>query len=168
MKTTRFDELLRRLCAAGVEFIIVGGFAATVHGAGRSTPDLDVVYRRTPENMLRVVRAFDVHQPYPRGAPPGLPFRWDERTLHFGTNFTLETSLGLIDLLGEITGGGTYDQLLPHTVTVELFGCRCLCLDLQKLIATKRAVGRPKDFEAIAELEIIRDEQKRDDSPSSQ
>jgi len=158
---TRFAELLRLLGATGVEFIVVGGVAAAAHGAARVTLDLDVVYHRTPDNLRRIVAALSPHSPYPRGAPPGLPFRWDDRTVQFGLNFTLATSLGLIDLLGEITGGGTYEQLLPHCVRLDVFGISCLCIDLPKLIEVKRAAGRPKDFEAIAELETIRDEKTR-------
>lgn len=86
---TDFPALLARLMAEGVEFIVVGGVAATAHGSGRSTLDLDVVYRRSPDNLLRIVRALGSLAPYPRGAPPGLPFRFDERTLSFGSNFTL-------------------------------------------------------------------------------
>jgi len=55
----------------------------------------------------------------------------------------------------KITGGGGYDALLPHTVQIEAFGQRLLCLDLATLIAVKRAAGRPKDLEAIAELEAL-------------
>ena len=95
------------------------------------------------------------------GAPPGLPFRWDLDTLRAGLNFTLTTDLGALDLLGEIPGGGTYDELLPFTVQLELFGIRCACLDLDTLIATKRAAGRPRDFEMIAELEAVREERRR-------
>lgn len=80
--------------------------------------------------------------------------------MRFGTNFTLNTTLGQIDLLGEITGGGTYDDLVPHSQMVEVHGTSCLCLDLNRLIKVKRAAGRPKDFEAIAELEAIREERQ--------
>jgi predicted nucleotidyltransferase len=156
--TTQFRELISRLSAAGVEFIIVGGVAGFAHGAARATQDLDVVYRRTPENLSRLVALFSNLDPYPRGAPPGLPFKWDERTMRMGINFTLRTNLGLIDLLGEITGGGAYEALLPFAISIEVHGTRCLCLDLPKLIAVKRAAGRPKDFEAIAELEAILEE----------
>ena len=158
--TTDFEKLIQCLTDAKVEFIVVGGFAATIRGSARSTLDLDVVYRRTPENLIRLARAFDGKNPYPRGAPDGLPFRWDDRTLRFGVNFTLRTSLGLIDLLGEITGGGDYDRLLPFASRVTVFGIDCLCLDLAKLIEVKRAAGRPKDFDAIAELEAIREESR--------
>ena len=78
-----------------------------------------------------------------------------------GLNFTLITDLGWIDILGEITGGGRYEDLQPHSVLVEAFGVRCRVLDLDILIATKRAAGRPKDFEVLAELELLRDRQKQ-------
>ncbi len=84
-----------------------------------------------------------------------MPFLWDEKTLERGLNFTLTTTLGAIDLLGEIVGGGRYEDLLPHTIGVEALGIRCRCLGLRKLIEVKRAAGRPKDLEAIAELEAI-------------
>ena len=75
-------------------------------------------------------------------------------------NFTLITLLGAIDLLGEITAGGSYDDLLSHSVRIELFGIECLCLGLERLIQVKRAAGRPKDLEVIAELELILEERK--------
>jgi hypothetical protein len=65
--------LLRTLVEAGVEFIIVGGAAATAHGSARLTLDLDIVYRRAPENIDRLTAALAPHRPYLRGAPPGLP-----------------------------------------------------------------------------------------------
>jgi predicted nucleotidyltransferase len=158
---TDFGRLIPVLVEAQVEFIIVGGAAATAHGAARLTEDLDIVYRRTRENLSRLVRALAPYQPYPRGAPPGLPFKWDEKTIWNGLNFTLITSLGAIDLLGEITGGGSFDDLLPHSVQLQLFDVECLCLGLERLIYVKRAAGRPKDFEAVAELEAILEERKR-------
>jgi predicted nucleotidyltransferase len=156
---TQFRELLQVLSTAGVEFIIVGGVAAFAHGVARVTLDLDLVYRRTPANLGRIVDALAPYDPYPRGAPEGLPFHWDARTVQFGINFTLRTRLGFLDLLGEITAGGTYDDLLPRSHVIEVYGMRCRCLELDELIRVKRAVGRPKDFEAVAELEALRDEQ---------
>jgi len=73
-------------------------------------------------------------------------------------NFTLTTTAGEIDLLGEVTGGGSYEDLLPHSMAIELFGRACRCLDLPWLIRTKRAAGRPRDLEAIAELEALHEE----------
>jgi hypothetical protein len=156
--TTDFPELLQALGRAEVEFIIVGGAAAIAHGSSRLTQDLDLVYRRTKHNIGRLVAALEPHRPYLRGAPPGLPFDWSTATIQNGLNFTLTTNLGAIDLLGEITGGGGYDDLQSHTDQLELYGTECLCLDLETLIKVKRAAGRPKDLEAVAELEVILEE----------
>ncbi len=158
---TDFAALLRCLSEAGVEYILVGGAAATAHGSARLTQDLDVVYRRSAENIGRLVSALATRNPYLRGAPPGLPFRWDVGTVQRGLNFTLTTELGAIDLLGEITGGGRYENLLSDCVTIKVFGVACRCLGLERLIQVKRAAGRPKDLEAIAELEAILEERTR-------
>jgi predicted nucleotidyltransferase len=157
---TDFKALLRALADGGVEFILVGGVAATVHGSSRLTVDVDVVYRRTQDNIERLGLALTSYHPYLRGAPPGLPFRWDAATITGGLNFTLTTDIGDVELLGEITDGGGYDGLVSTTVSIRVFGVECRCLTLDKLIEVKRAAGRPKDFEAIAELEAIREERK--------
>jgi predicted nucleotidyltransferase len=153
--------LLQALRDAGVEYIVVGGVAATVQGSARVTTDVDVVYRRSPENLRRVVAALQPLAPYLRGAPPGLPFRWDEDTLARGLNFTLTTALGDLDLLGEITGGGSYEALLPDCVELPVFDVPSRCLGIERLIAVKRAAGRPKDLEAVAELEAIWEERRK-------
>jgi predicted nucleotidyltransferase len=154
---TDFPGILALLGQAGVEFIVIGGVAAGAHGAARATYDVDVVYHRTDDNIRRIVEFLANHHPYPRGAPPGLPFVWDERTIQMGLNFTLTTDLGDIDLLGEIAGGG-YGNLLLDSEEMIVYGQKCRCLTLEKLIEVKRAAGRPKDFEAIAELEALKEE----------
>jgi predicted nucleotidyltransferase len=155
---TDIASLLSALGGAGVDFIIVGGVAATIHGSSRLTQDIDVVYERSDANLEPLAAALGGVSPYLRGAPRGLPFEWSARTLRQGLNFRLTTTLGDIDLLGEITGGGDYETLAPHAVEVSLFGSTYRCLDLEGLIRTKRAAGRGRDLEAIAELEGLREE----------
>lgn len=155
---TDFDALLATLGRHEVAFIVVGGAAAIAHGSARLTQDLDIVYLRTPANLDRLVSALGAHKPYLRGVPAGLPFVWDKATLARGLNFTLVTSLGDIDLLGEIPGGGSYEDLAPGAIALHVFHTRCLCLSLPQLIRAKRAAGRPKDLEALAELEAIDEE----------
>jgi len=88
-------------------------------------------------------------------SPPGLPFRSDVETLKNGLTFTLTTSLGDIDLFGETVGGGTYEMLASEGIEIEVLGERRLCIGLEDSIRAKRVAGRPKDLEAIAELETL-------------
>jgi predicted nucleotidyltransferase len=161
---TDFGQLLHLLVDARLDFIIVGGVAGALHGAARATYDLDIVYARDTTNLKRLTVALQGLEPYLRGAPKGLPFRWDVETLTRGLNFTLTTAAGDIDLIGEITGGGRYEDLLSHTIEVEAFGVTCRSVTLRTLIALKRAAGRPRDFDAIAELEALLEERDRQQS----
>jgi hypothetical protein len=151
----RFANIVETLVDGNVEVIVVGGFAAQVHGSPRLTQDVDFVYRRTRENIERLALALAPYQPYLRGAPPGLPFRFDADTIRRGLNFTLTTTLGDVDLLGEIAGAGKYENLKPNSVELVLFGRTVTVLGLPALIHAKRAAGRPKDLEAVAELEAL-------------
>jgi hypothetical protein len=157
---TDLAALIRALNGGEVEFIVVGGVAAVAHGSARLTQDLDVVYSRSNENLTRLAAALRPLLPYLRDAPPGLPFNLDMETLRAGLNFTLTTSIGDLDLLGEITGGGNYEALLPHTVDLEVFDRKILFLNLEWLIKVKRAAGRPRDLEVIAELESLIEDQQ--------
>jgi hypothetical protein len=129
-----------------------------VHGSARLTSDLDIVYERSPANLQRMVTALLPLQPYLRGAPPGLPFTFDAETLRRGLNFTLATTAGPLYLLGELTGVGNYPAVYAVSEDVPLFGSTYRCINLGALITSKRAAGRTKDFEAVAELELIRKE----------
>jgi len=157
-----FEKMMTALTQSGVRFIVVGGAAATAHGSSRLTQDLDIVYERSKENIATLVKTLSPYQPYLRGAPSGLPFIWDEETILKGLNFTLITSLGALDLLGEITGGGSYEDLFKDSVKIELFGTECSVLNLKRLIEVKRAAGRIRDLEVIAELEALLEESKSD------
>jgi hypothetical protein len=156
-----FEKALAALVNGGVEFIVIGGVAGALRGSALITQDLDVIYARTRESLRRLAAALQPHQPYLRGAPEGLPFRWDEPTIANGLNFTLTTAFGDLDLLGEATGGGGYEQLLPHSREVRGVGLRFRLLNLDKLIVLKRAAGRPKDLLVVAELQAILEKSKR-------
>ena len=153
-----YERLLTALVDGGVDFVIVGGVAAMFHGSSRLTSDLDVVYGRSIENIDRLASALAPLSPYLRGAPLGLPFRFDQKTIRAGLNFTLTTDAGPLDLLGDMAGGFVYETLRNRAIEVELFGRRVRIIDLESLIRAKRAAGRPKDLEVIAELEVIREE----------
>jgi len=155
-----YQKLISALAGGKVEFVIVGGVAATIHGSARFTADLDIVYGRSHENIRRLVTALAPLKPYLRGAPLGLPFRLDAETVRAGLNFTLTTTAGPLDLLGEMAGGFDYQTARTRSIAVDLYGQRCRVIDIDALIEAKIAAGRPKDLEAIAELQVIREERK--------
>lgn len=163
-----FERILGALREADVSFVIIGGVAATVHGSARLTSDIDVVYERSRENIERLVEALSPLKPYLRGAPPGLPFRFDVETVRRGLNFTFSTDAGPVDVLGEVTGIGDYAAVFTVSQDVSLFGSTYRCIDIDALIVAKRAAGRPKDLEAVAELELIREEKSKADSGDPQ
>jgi hypothetical protein len=146
---------LRLLTQHQVEFVIVGGVAISAHGSSYLTYDLDVAYARTRDNLKRLAAALAPYHPRPRDFPTDLPFVWDEQTIRQGTNFTLTTDLGNIDLLGEMIGLGDYEEVRAQSVVMNLFDLPCRVLSLDALIIAKRAAGRPKDLLVLPELEAL-------------
>jgi len=125
--------------------------AAVLHGSAYVTADFDFCYSRGKENLAKLAAAF-------------VPFQLDATTLRSGSNFTLETDLGAVDILGEVSGLGSYEKLLPFSEELELYGMRCKVLTLEGLIKTKKASGRTKDLMLLPELEAlleIRNSQKK-------
>jgi hypothetical protein len=137
--------LLAKLCDAGVEFIIVGGAAAVIQGVPITTNDLDIVHRRTPENvarLLEVLLSLDATMRYDlanRGLRP------TGEMLAGRGQINLSTSLGPLDPLCELDEGRGYEELLPNSQSVVDEGRMLRVLDLPTLIAVKAKAGRPKD-----------------------
>jgi predicted nucleotidyltransferase len=150
-----FSAAVHALVDSRVEFIIIGGWSAILHGSSSLTNDLDVFFPRDAENIRRLVAALRPFHPRPRGLPADLPFIWDEATLRNGTIFTLTTDVGDIDLLAEVSGLDSFDEVQLAAVTVEAFGRHVRTLDLKSLIKAKRAAGREKDLRTLPELESL-------------
>jgi hypothetical protein len=118
--------------------------------------DLDLCYSRDRDNLRRLAQALAPHHPRLRGAPPDLPFLWDDQTLASGLNFTLTTDLGDLNILGEVAGIGGYAQALAASSELSV-GAVCIrVLDLGGLERAKRAAGRIKDLLDLAEIAEIR------------
>ena len=149
------EKLLKALHNEGVAFVIIGGAAAVLQGSAYVTADFDLCYSRTKENLEKLARALAPFHPLLRGAPPDLPFCLDVNALRSGLNFTLTTDLGDLDILGELTGLGGYQEALAFSEDMEIFGIPCKVLTLEGLIRTKRAVGRAKDLRLLPELEAL-------------
>jgi hypothetical protein len=144
--------IVRRLTDLHVEFVIVGGLAMIARGSAYLTKDLDICYKRTPDNLTALVAALAPLHPYLRGVPPGLPFQVDVPTLQAGLNFTFIPDCGDLDLLGEVSGVGDYAQVLAQSSEELMFGIRVHVLSIDGLIAAKKAAGRNKDHGHLLEL----------------
>jgi hypothetical protein len=150
-------EAVQALTDAGVDFVVIGGWSAVLHGSSYVTNDLDVCFSRTRENCNRLVNALRPYHPRLRDLPANLPFVWDAATLTNGTIFTLRTDLGDIDLLAEVSGIGAFKHAMKHSVKVPAFDREVWTLDLPSLIRSKRSAGRPKDLQLLPELEGLLD-----------
>lgn len=146
---------LRLIVQFQIDCVLVGGVAATVHGSSIPTQDVDICYSRNTTNLARIVAALRSVNATLRGAPKDVPFILDEETLKRGLNFTFETNVGDLDLLGEVRGVGVYADCLAHADEADIFDQPYRVLSLTKLMDAKRAAGRPKDLIALAELEAI-------------
>jgi hypothetical protein len=156
----QFKAAVQALCDAGVDFVVIGGLAATIHGSAHITFVLDICYSRASPNLKRLALALAPFHPRLRDLPRDLPFVWDDATLRNGTVFTLETDLGRIDLLAEVAGVGVFEDALRGSIKVEAFERQVSILDLPSLIASKRAAGRGKDLQVLPELESLADAQQ--------
>ena len=126
----KVKEILNRLKFNNVKFIVVGGIAAIAQGSAYLTADVDICYAREKENLENLVKALTPFHPYLRGAPKDLPFIFDAKTLHQGLNFTFSTDVGDIDLIGELSGIGHYDEVLKLSEETEIYDQRCYVLTI--------------------------------------
>lgn len=157
---TRSAEILRLLATNDVEFIVVGMTAGILQGAPLSTFDVDVVHRRTTDNvdrLLRVLREIDAtYRHDPRRLRP------QQSHLVSEGHQLLTTTHGDLDCLGTLGEGMGYQELLDQTVTMDLGGGVSLrVLSLPALIAAKERAGRPKDVAALPVLRATLDELNR-------
>jgi len=160
MARARFAEILRLLAENEVEFVVVGMTAGVLQGAPVATVDLDVVHRRSRENVARLLRVLSelgaVYRHDPRRLRP------QESHLVGPGHQLLTTTHGDLDCLGEIGEGIGYEELLGRTVEMKLSGGRMVrVLSLPALIEAKERAGRPKDIAALPVLRAALDEQTR-------
>jgi hypothetical protein len=146
-------DLVLALADAGVEFILVGGLAAVAQGATMSTFDVAIVDSRTDDNLDRLLDVLTRLDAYYRGRPGGDRLPPDRRALAGPGHSLLMTSLGPLDVLGEIEGQRSYAQLIEHTESVSFAGRAVRVLSLAMIVQLKRASTHPKDVRALPILE---------------
>lgn len=157
----RLRETLGGLVASGIEFILVGGTAALMHGAPINTFDLDIVFRRDPENIARILKWLEEADAIFR-IQPERRLRPNESHVSAGKHLNLITRYGWVDFLGNLGEGLEYDQLLPQSTQMQLAdGVVVRVLNLDTIIALKEKLGYEKDLAALpilrATLKMIRE-----------
>ena len=149
-------EILRRLTAAGVDFVVIGGIAVILHGYPRLTRDLDIVFAPDAANLEalgRVLLGLDARL---RDVEDDVPFVPDARMLDGIQLLTLETSAGWFDVHRTVDGAPPYDQLRRRAERADLGDFTVLLASVDDLLAMKNAAGRTRDLPDIEALEAIK------------
>jgi len=154
------EILLTRLIEHKMEFVLVGGYAAAVHGVTLVTFDVDICCRFSPENLMRLQKALADLHPVHRMTPAKIPLKLTPEGCRGLKNLYLRTDYGPLDCISEVTGVGGFDAVKKQSVTIKLPSGACRILGIDALIRSKEAIGRPRDKETVLQLKAIR-ERKR-------
>ena len=154
MTEPAFDQLLHRLTAAEVEFVLIGGLAVNAWGVVRGTKDVDIVVSPDPENLKRVAGvAVAIHGHIQTGesflsTPPSIAAQ-----LASGERVAIETQLGQLDVVQGLDGVPTYDELRAGATEAEVLGIKVLVCSVEDLKAMKQAAGRTRDKADLEDLD---------------
>jgi len=151
-----FLNLLFRLAQANVDFVVVGGFAAIVHGCTLVTQDIDVCCDFGAENLLRLQSAVADLHPVHRMTPNRLALTLTPETARHYNTLYLDTDAGQLDCISEVKGIGGFEQVLRNSVRLEIEDQKFWVLDVDSLIQAKTAMNRPHDREAVNQLETLK------------
>jgi hypothetical protein len=140
----------------GVDFVVIGGIAAVLHGSPRATFDLDVCFATDESNLEALGEVLVGLDARLKGVADDIPFVPDAGTLRHVEALTLDTAAGELDVLAKPSGASRYDTLRRRADRFDLGGFSVLVASLEDLIAMKQAANRPKDRADVEELEAIR------------
>jgi Nucleotidyl transferase AbiEii toxin, Type IV TA system len=149
------EPILRALVQRGVDFVVIGGIAAVLHGSARLTYDLDLCFAPDRANLSALGDVLVALSARLRGVDEAVPFVPDAATLRRVEVLTLATVAGDVDVLARPAGAPSYEALRRRADRYEIGDFSVLVASVEDLIAMKRAAGRPKDLADVAELEAI-------------
>jgi len=148
-------QILKSLLDHQVEFILVGGLCGRLQGVPLVTEDIDIVYRCDADNIARLLAALEPLDAHYRGRGKGSPkLKPRAPVLEAAGHNLLMTNAGPLDVLGTIGNNQRFEDLLPHTVHMQVLERPVRMLDLATLIQIKEELGRAKD---LAVLPLLRD-----------
>jgi hypothetical protein len=153
----KLSAMVDKLAGGGVEFVVVGGYAAVAHGASLMTRDVDICCRFSVANLQRLAQVLADVRPRHRLTPQKLPLEMTDAFAATLKNLYLETDLCVLDCLGEVAGVGDFDHVLHQSIEVDTPSGKCRLLGLDALIRAKEAMGRTQDKLAVIQLKAIRE-----------
>ncbi|MBL7153532.1 MAG: nucleotidyltransferase [Phycisphaerae bacterium] len=151
-----FNDLLERLVGAGVDFVVVGGFAGVVHGCTYVTQDIDICCDFSAENLMALQEAVSDLHPVHRMTPARKALALTEQSAGQLKNLYLDTDIGQLDCLSFIDGLGDYEKVKQASKEVQVRKMLLRVLGLDGLIEAKKAMNRPQDKQALLQLETVR------------
>jgi predicted nucleotidyltransferase len=153
-------KLLDVLIDARIDFVLIGGFASVVHGSTMVTRDLDVCMITGEDEIEKLRDCLRAYNPTHRMTPQRLPFNAYPKDVTGLKSVYLETDLGVLDVVSEVTGVGGFQEINKHATQIDIHGRKCKVISMDDLIASKKSLGRVKDLAVVRELEILKRENK--------
>ncbi len=146
--------LLEALEAEDVEYVVIGGTAAVIHGATHLTFDLDITPSRDRSNLERLAVALVRLEARPYGVPDDAlaSFQLDGATLHQGTTWKFLTRHGQLDISLDPDGTRGYPDLIRDARRTEVYGLSILVASLADVIRSKEAADRERDRAVLPDL----------------
>jgi len=150
-------NLLTKLLESDVDFVLIGGFAATVHGSTLVTQDIDICTTITEDQVSNLRHALkDLHPIHRMNPDAQLSFLDHPSKIDGINNIYLKTDLGILDIMSESQPAGKFEEIKSRAVEIQLYSHTCWVISIDDLITIKRSMNRPKDVQTVQELELIR------------
>ncbi len=149
-------DLLCLLADSEIPFVVVGGYAARMHGTSLLTEDIDVCAILSKDRVQKIRQILAPYHPVHRMTPKKLSLLEFPEDITLINNLYVSTDMGQIDFLGSVGGVGDFESVSRNAVEVSIFGRKCKVISIDDLIAAKKFMGRPHDLETIKQLEWIK------------
>ncbi len=155
------EVILAALERHRVRYVLIGGQAATLHGAIHVTEDVDITPDAAAENLERLSAALTDLEARIRShsEEEGLEFRHDARSLARAQVWNLLTPYGPLDISFTPTGTQGYADLARDAITIVIEGVPTTVASLADIVRSKAAADRPKDHLSLPLLRRLLEEQ---------
>lgn len=152
------QKLLQFLVQSPLDFVLIGGFAAVLHGCNQSTRDIDICLVLSPEQIQSLRDVLKPLHPRHRMTTEKLSFFTEPKDVTGIKNLYLSTDLGVLDIVSRVEAVGDFHDVLKNAAEIKIYGGHCHLISIDDLIRSKKALGRHRDLVVVEELESIKSE----------